>query len=95
MNDRKVSGPNQGNYQFTHVSRNKMKIREVKSMNADVMQIRIRIRIRIGSAFFESLDPYPDSDPHFLESLDLDPDPYFDPDPKLVFYFFQWKKLIF
>jgi len=31
---------------------------------------------RIGSAFFESLDP----DPHFLESLDLDPDPHFNPE---------------
>jgi len=42
-----------------------------------------RIQIRIGSAFLASLEP----DPHFSESLDLDPDLHFDPDPKFFFRF--------
>jgi len=37
-----------------------------------------RIRISIS----ESLDPNPDPVPHFLKSLDTDPDPHFDQDPK-------------
>jgi len=41
------------------------------------------IRIRNGFAFLESLDP----EPHFLEFLDLDPDPHSDPDPKFFFAF--------
>jgi len=46
-----------------------------------------------GSACFEFLDP--DLDPHFFESLDLDPYLHFDPDPKSVFTVFTQETLIF
>jgi len=37
----------------------------------------------------ESLDPDPGPDPHFLESLILDPDQDFDPEKKFLFCFFD------
>jgi len=47
------------------------------------------IWIRIGCAFFGSLDQDPDPAPHFFGCQDPDPDLYFDPDTKGLFLFFH------